>query len=326
MTSPVPESGLAESLAASLRQARIHLDGSAIGADIDGRLEPYLALLEAYARRGDVEVLLRECSVWRGWSGHPALGARFQEVQGRLQQALVQPDLARRLGVYLRGRRVDDIAEFRDFLSFVLFLGPGMVPVLLEELRGVSDRTLRHKLAYLLASLCRLLGTAVVRAALRDPDPRHAEAALGILQEAGGSESFDDIRALTTHADKRLRLAALRAMCRMGGPGAAAAISEFITSGPDAGELGQAIAFLAAMEAPGLERALIAAYARAPDNAIRVAVARALARFPSAESVRFLGEISRRSWYEILTGGKRELRLAALQSLAAIRRRQARRG
>ena len=86
----------------------------------------------------------------------------------------------------------------------------------------------------------------------------------------------------------------------------------------DPKEAGKAIIAMSIVPRPGLDAGFIAACRRTPHERTQVAIITVLGRMPGHATVVYLKEHVRRTWYEVMTGRRKELCAAAKQSLNAL--------
>jgi hypothetical protein len=289
-------------------------------------LQAYRRLLEDMARSGRLGGLLSEYRMWKQRGGDPHWGAYLSALQADVGEILVGPAVAeaavRRLAENLD--RAKELEELRDFL---LTCGAGMMPLLVDEMRRVTDKTAQKGLASLLAQLARHLGAGAVVEALKDEDYFVVIQALAILDEVGGPNLPDRAAPLVVHGHAKVRAAAIRILGKAGGPKAAVALASAVASGAHPDEARLAAQTLSLINNVGSDRLLLDAYRANADYDTRVAIAVSLSRCASDEVEAFLVSITRQTFVEWLkgllgrfTGAPKDLREAALHSLAEVRK------
>lgn len=289
-------------------------------------LQAYRRLLEDMARSGRLGAVLAEYRLWRERGGDPRWGAYLAALHADLQRLLPTPMIAealvRRLGE--KGGEAGVADELREFAAS---LGPEVMPLLVDEMRRLTDKAAQKGLGSLLAQLARTLGSGAVAEALKDEDYYVVIQALAILDEVGGPELSARTAPLLRHGHPKVRALAIRMLGKIGGPVSAKELAAAVSSGehPDEARLAaQTLSLIMNVEA---DKLLLAAY-RANDNyETRVAVAVALSRCPTLEVEAFLVSITSQSFKEWLkglfgrfTGAPKDLREAALHSLEEIRK------
>ncbi|MBI2361808.1 MAG: HEAT repeat domain-containing protein [Elusimicrobia bacterium] len=289
-------------------------------------LQAYVRLLDDMSRAGNVEGLLGEFGLWRSKSSDPRWGAHLAalrpQVEGVVPRAAVAEGMVRRLSE--RGAEAGVTEELRDF---ALSLGPAVMPLLVDELRRTTDKSAQKALSALLAALSHTLGAGAVAEALGDEDYFVVLQALAILDEIGYPQLSEKAAPLLRHPHPKTRSAVVRALGRSGTLPSAIALGAFIGEGefPEEARLGaMALSQMQGVEAGKL---LVAAYGANEDYETRVAIATSLSRQAGPEVESFLESITRqtfRQWlkglFGRLTGAPRDLREAALRSLAEVRK------
>lgn len=289
-------------------------------------LQVYRRLLSDMARSGRLTALLDEYRMWKRRGNDPQWGAYLSSLQPDVGPMLALPAVAeaavRRLAENLD--RAQELSELRDFLHTC---GPAMMPLLVDEMRRVTDKAAQKGLASLLAQLARHLGTGAISEALKDEDYYVVIQALAILEEVGGPNLADRAAPLLTHGHAKVRAAAIRILGKAGGPKAAVALASAIASGQHPEEARLAAQTLSLINNVGADRLLLDAYQANEDYDTRVAVAVSLSRCPTPEVEAFLVSITRQTFREWLkgllgrfTGAPKDLREAALHSLEEVRK------
>ncbi len=289
------------------------LDSPAVPSQKKYAIFAYVRLLSELARDGDIPSLLKEYGRWQAMESSDPPNAAL--LKNGIQEKLLGPALASHIADYL-GRGSDS----SSFLPFALYMGEDMLPLLLEQLRNTQDQSARQRLCSLLAALGKAYGEAHLAQALKDPDWFLVTNVVGILGEMGSMKNLGPIAALLKHEHRKVREAATRFLAKAGGTTAIDALGEFVArpGHAEADEIDRAVIALSLINDPQVGERLVAAFRRTTNPQCKLALVRALGRFPSQESVRLLKEVARRSWYEILSGANKDLRLAARKSLEAI--------
>lgn len=275
----------------------------------------YVRLLGELAARGDLPALLKESGTWDALAGGPMAPA-FEDLLSRARETTLTPALAsglvRRLG--------EGDQELPTLEAFSLRLGDGLVPLLLEELRNVSDKNHRQRLLRLLASLGRALGTQRLVLALDDEDWLLVASVIQVLGDVDGPAHAKSVQPLLKHKHRKVREAAVVFLSKTGGPEAADGLAACICATREPEEVRHAITRLSMLAAPGVDRRLVEAFPRLSDYSCQVALVTALGRVATASSIPFLTGLARRNWYEVLTGRNKELRHAARRALEDLRK------
>lgn len=289
-------------------------------------LQAYRRLLEDMARGGRLEPVLGEYRKWKERGGDPHWGAYLAALHSDLERILPTPAVAGALVARLaeKGGEAGVVDELRDFAAS---LGPAVMPLLVDELRRLADKTAQKTLCSLLAQLSRLLGSGAVAEALKDEDYFVVMQALAILDEVGGPELSDRAAPLLRHSHPKVRALSIRILGKVGGAKSAAALAAAVSSGEHPEEARLAAQTLSLIMNVEADKLLLAAYRANQAYETRVAVAVALSRCPTAEVEAFLVSITRQSFKDWLkgmfgrfTGAPKDLREAALHSLEEVRK------
>lgn len=278
----------------------------------------YLRALAELARDGDVQTVLAELPRWKAVSakGSPALS---QLLRDGVRAKVMGPATAERFaGALLKAPK--DGAEAAGLAELALYFGNGFVPLLLEQLRGLQDKEDRQRLCELLVALGRSLGDKELAAALADEDWLLVTHVVAVLSELDARGRVADVAALMRRGHKRIRDSATKFLVKYGGSEAVTAIGDFLAVAEDEDEVTRTVIAFSRLADPGVDAKLIEAYRKSPLYETRVAVCRALSRFPSAASIALLKEAATRTWYEIVSGLNRELHGAARESLELLRK------
>lgn len=289
-------------------------------------LQVYRRLLEDMARSGRLEALLAEHRLWKERAADPRWGAYLATLRPDLERLLPTPAVAeafvRRLTEKGGEAGVGD--ELRDFAAS---LGPTVMPLLVDEMRRVTDKAAQKGLAAVLAQLSRALGSGAVAEALKDEDYFVVLQALGILEEVGGPELTGRVAPLLRHGHAKVRALSIRILGKAGGRKAAAALAAAVSSGDHPEEARLAAQTLSLIMNVEADKLLLAAYRANDTYETRVAVAVALSRCPTPEVEAFLVSITSQTFREWLkglfgrfTGAPKDLREAALHSLEEVRK------
>ncbi|TBR22224.1 HEAT repeat domain-containing protein [bacterium] len=289
-------------------------------------LQAYKRLLTDMARGGRLGPLLAEYRLWKERGADPQWGSYLSALQPDVEHMLATPAVASaavgRLAENLE--RANVLSELRDFLQSC---GPGVMPLLVDEMRRVSDKAAQKGLGSMLAQLARHLGAGALAEALKDEDYFVVLQALAVIDEVGGPNLPDRAAPLIVHGHAKVRAAAIRVLGKAGGPKSAVALAAAISSGAHPEEARLAAQTLSLIVNAGADRLLLDAYQANDSYETRVAVAISLGRCPTPEVEAFLLSITKQTFVEWLkgllgrfTGKPKDLREAALHSLAEVRK------
>jgi len=289
-------------------------------------LQAYRRLLEDMARAGRLEGILAEYRKWKERGEDPHWGAYLAALHADLERILPTAPVAEAL-VRRLGEKGGDAGVADELRAFATSLGPEVMPLLVDEMRRLTDKTAQKGLASLLAQLSRVLGVGAVAEALKDEDYYVVIQALTILEEVGGPELPARTVPLLRHGHAKVRALSIRMLGKAGGAKGAQALAAAVSSGehPDEARLAaQTLSLIMNVEA---DKLLLAAYRANENYETRVAVAVALSRCPTAEVEAFLVSITKQSFKEWVkgmvgrfTGAPKDLREAALHSLEEVRK------
>lgn len=289
-------------------------------------LQAYRRLLEDMARGGRLEALLAEFRMWKERGGDPHWGAYLAALHADLERLLPTAAVAEAL-VRRLGEKSGDAGALDELRAFSLSLGPAVMPLLVDEMRRLTDKTAQKALGSLLAQLSRTLGAGAVAEALKDEDYFVVVQALTILDEVGGPELPVRTIPLLRHGHAKVRAQAIRILGKVGGAKGAEALAAAVSSGEHPEEARLAAQTLSLIMNVEADKLLLAAYRANDTYETRVAVAVALSRCPTAEVEAFLISITSQSFQEWLkglfgrfTGAPKDLREAALHSLEEVRK------
>ena len=277
-------------------------------------LAAYARLLGDLGRTGSLPKLFAECAIWRGMAADPRWASYLAVLRKEVQSRIPTPLLAASIVAHLETMEPDSTG-FEELRDFILTVGRGLVPLLIEELRKVTDRTQRQKVCALLAAVCRHFGGEQLVAALKDPDYFLVLQMAGILAELALPDAVRQLAPLLKHEHPKVRAAVVRALARLGGAAAAEAVFLFIATHPDPEESKPAVTALSLMTEPEIPGKLMEAYRRNEDYELRVAVVTALGRFPGRETAAFLKPLTAATFWEWVTRRNKELRETAKRSL-----------
>lgn len=280
-------------------------------------VQAYMRLLTDLARRGDAGRLLQESDLWKRLEADAVWSAHMLAIRSDFQERLPTPAVAESLGTRIASAAPGS-DDYKRILGFCIALGPKMTPGLLDSLRRAQDRAAREKLCSFLAALGRSTGPEVLIAGLADEDYFMVVNIVGILGELGLPDLVKHLAPLLRHRHPKVRAAAVRGLGRAGGAAAAEALAAFIAAGTHPEEERLGVTALSLLIEPNVPEMLVAAFERNKDYETRVGIVTALGRLPGPKTRPFLEEVSRRSWYEWLTGLNKALRLAARTSLKQI--------
>lgn len=289
-------------------------------------LQAYRRLLEDMARVGRLGPILVEYRLWKERAADPHWGAYLAALRPDIEKILPTAPVAEAF-VRRLAETGADAGAADELRAFAESLGPALMPLLVDEMRRVTDKTAQKSLASVLARLSRTFGAGAVAEALKDEDYFVVLQAMGILEEVGGPELTGRVAGLLAHGHAKVRALAIRILGKAGGEQAAAALAAAISSEehPDEGRL--AAQTLSLMMNVGADKLLLAAYRANETYETRVAVAVALSRCPTPEVEAFLVSITSQTFVEWLkglfgrfTGAPKDLREAALHSLAEVRK------
>ncbi|MBI5210616.1 MAG: HEAT repeat domain-containing protein [Elusimicrobia bacterium] len=279
----------------------------------------YVRLLRELVQDGRVDILVSEFDRWRAMGANPATAKFFADFRKQVQERVVNQVFAEQFVLHLGSLPFSDASILRQAADFCVFLGDDFVPLLLEELRRLSDKELRSKFCTLLTAVGRSVGIAHLVKALADEDWFLVVNVIGILSEIADLAAAKHVAPVLQHGHAKAREAAMRFLTKFGGADAADGLAGFIAATPHYEETAKAVIALSLLREPGVDRRLLEAYPKTPDYATKVSIVTALGRFPGPEVIRFLKETARRTWYEVFTGLNKELRNAAKHALAQIR-------
>jgi len=204
--------------------------------------------------------------------------------------------------------------QFREVVELSLWLGPKMVPLLVDQLRQSSNKAGRRGLCALLAALCRKFGERPLLSALADGDHEQVVQVLRILSELGLPVTVQHIAALLYHQHPHVRETAIQVLGRFGGPTAVNVLIRFAKARVPSAEARLAVAALSALPEDDVAERLMEAFSGVGYE-VQVGIAAALGRFGSAKTRGFLEPIAKGGAIDRLTGRNKELRLAARAAL-----------
>ncbi|MFA6317768.1 MAG: hypothetical protein WC943_10150 [Elusimicrobiota bacterium] len=282
-------------------------------------LAAYLRLLREFARDGRVDILLAEFDRWTAMEKAPAFAKLYAGFRQGVRDKVVTPVFAELFVQHLGSVPMASAEVLRKVADFCLFLGEDLVPMLLEELRRLSDKDLRQRFCVLLAAVGRGPGFDHILKALSDDDWFLVVNVIGIVTEIGRPEAVKHVAPVLMHPHAKAREAAMKFITKFGGADAADGLAHFIAASPHREETPKAVIALSLLRAAGIDKRLLEAYPKVPDYATKVSLITALGRFPGPEAIRFLKETARRTWYEVFTGLNKELRQAAKGALEQMR-------
>ncbi|MBI4676409.1 MAG: HEAT repeat domain-containing protein [Elusimicrobia bacterium] len=309
-----------ESMVWALDEVHRILDAPAAPSQPKYAVASYVRLLRELSRDGRVDILLNEFDRWRAMETDPCTAKLFADFKNQVQDKVVGPVFAEHFAAHLGTVPMSSAEVVRKVADFCLFLGEELMPLLLEDLRRLSDKDLRARFCTLLAVVGRSMGFEHLLKALADDDWFLVSNVIGIVTEIGRPEAAKQVAPVLMHSHAKAREAAMKFLTKFGGPDAADGMARFIAETPHREETAKAVIALSLLRAPGVDKRLLEAYPKAPDYETKVALVRALGRFPGPEVIRFLKETARRTWYEIFTGLNKELRLAAKVALETMRK------
>jgi len=277
-------------------------------------LQSYSRLLSDMGRTGSLDTLLAECELWRRMAGDARwasyLAVLKKVVQEKIPTQAVAGSVVERLSeVGVEGEK------FQGLRDFILTIGRGIMPHLMEQLRGARDREARQRLAALLTEVCRHFGVDELVKALDDEDYFLVMQVIGVLGDLALPETTKHVRPMLDHKHAKVRATAVRTLTKFGGEHAVNAVFRYVASCRDPEEAKPAVTAFSLMREPRVGAKLIEAYNANPNYAIRVGILTALGRHPSPETLAFLAELPTGGWWDRLLGRNKELRAAAKASL-----------
>lgn len=285
----------------------------------------YRRLLEDMSRAGRLEHLLGEFRIWKAKAADPRWGAYLATLHPELERLLptapVAAEVARRLA-----EKGGDMAAVDELREFAFSIGPEVMPLLVDELRRVTDKDAQKGLCAFLSQLARRLGAGAVAAALNDEDYFIVLQAAAVLEEIAYPDLTAKAVLLLGHGHPKVRGTAVRILGRVGGLKGAIALGTFISSGTHPEEAKLAATTLSHMQDVAADKLLLNAYRTNEDYDTRLALATALGRQPTPEVEAFLVTITKQSFREWVkgligrfSGAPKDLREAALHSLELVR-------
>ncbi|MBI5882965.1 MAG: HEAT repeat domain-containing protein [Elusimicrobia bacterium] len=278
-------------------------------------LAAYLRLLQGFSRDGRVDILLAEFDRWRAMESDPAFAKAFAGFRDGVREKVLGPVFAEQFVQHLSTLPLASAEVLRKVADFCLFLGDDIMPLLLEELRRLSDKDLRARFCVLIAAVARVMGFDLLLKTLSDADWFLVTNVIGILAEIGRPEAAKQVAPVLMHGHAKAREAAMKFLTKYGGDDAADGLAHFIAATPHREETAKAVIALSLLRAAGIDKRLLEAYPKVPDYGTKVSIVMALGRFPGPEAIRFLKQTARRTWYEVFTGLNKELRHAAKHAL-----------
>lgn len=275
----------------------------------------YARLIGELARDGGIGVMILELPRWKALVEGSAIERALALM---LKDKVCCMPAAERLIESLGSAALDPSDP--QTIEFCVFAGEEFLPMLLDCLRGVQDKEQRARLCVLLGRLAQRLGDKAIVAGLRDEDWFLVVNCVGILSELGLSARVAEVAPLLKHGHRKVREGAVKFLGKFGGSAAVDALAEFAAAGKHPEEVGKAVITLSLLSDAAVGAKLIEAYGKTQSYQTKVALVRALSRFPGADSVRLLTSVARRNWYEVLSGLNKELRQAARESLEQYRK------
>ena len=180
-------------------------------------IEAYGRLLMELGRDGQNESLMKEHERWTLMARDARLTAFLPLLRKLIEEKIASPAVAERIVAHLAALEKDSDA-FAKVAEFLVFLGEGVMPMLLGEMQKVQDKSHRAKLCALLAALGRRFGTKALRAALGHEDWFIIVNVIGVLADIGGEENLDALVPLIGHSHHKVREAAAKILGKTGGP------------------------------------------------------------------------------------------------------------
>lgn len=274
----------------------------------------YTRLLISMGLFSDVAGLLKE---YERWPAMEPSARRLLEAEllGKLLSASLVGQLSSYLNLIAEGSE-----DYSKITEFAHFFGPGIVPLLIDELHNVQDKSHRKKLGALLTILAKRLGDDAIIKALLDEDWLVVVTMVAVLTELCATNRSKPVAGLLKHGHQKVRESAVRFLGKFGDETAVKSLGEFAAEARHPEEVGKAVITLSLLNQPGVDSQLVAAFRKTKSHDSRVAIAMALGRHPSNAGVALLKETARRSWYEILTGRNKDLQEAARHSLELLRK------
>lgn len=290
----------------------------------------YLRLLSELVYESDLPAILREFDYWLILlAGEKA--ATLPQFQAQVREKIVNPTLAAAYVLHL-AKLEKDGPDWKKLEAFALFLGEGIIPLLLEELRGVQDKDHRAKLCALMVVISPKLALKPLQDALADIDWFLVVNVAAILRDIGAPESFPLMIPLISHRHQKVRETIFRILARFGSPEAADGMADFIVKTDNMDEAKLAVTTLSQIQAPDIDKRLVAIHKKlSSDNMtalasyeVRVQILSVLGRVQvSPPTLEYLESMTQRSWHEMFTelfGAVNRMRLAARTSLEQARK------
>ena len=280
-------------------------------------VQAYTRFLIEMSRDGDVTGLLREYEFVKALATRPALAESMKQLELALQERLASAPFAAR--VVERLAEIEQTSEeFGKITALLLFVGGEVLPLLLEELRRLADKHTRAKLAALITTICLPWGAQALLDALKDEDYFLVSQVVLMLGSLGSADFVKPIIPLLRHKHERVREAARKVLPKLGGEESRDALAAFMLATEDTEEAKQAATALSLMQQAGVDAKLVEGFTISVDYDLRVHLAGAMARKPSAAVEEALTTATKRTLWERITGRKKELVEAARKSLDEI--------
>lgn len=278
----------------------------------------YGRLIGDLGRGGSLDALLAEFARWKAMSADAAWAPHWPALRAVIDGSVTGPALAQRVV-----ERVATLAPaqpgFERVVELLLFLGEPVMPLLLEQLPRVQDKAHRAALCALLAVAARSLGAKALLAALKDPDYFVVLNVAGILTQLGADAHAAPLAALLKHAHPKVREASWRALAKSAAAPAMKGLFDYVAAG-EPEETEKAVIAMSLAPRNGLAEGFIAAFRLTAHERTRVSLVVALGRCPGAATVPFLKEQVRRTWYEVMTGRRKDVSAAAKGALETLRK------
>lgn len=279
----------------------------------------YTRMLSEMGRRGDLDGVLKEMDLWREMAVDQKWAAYLAALKKEVQTRVPTPALAKKFVEKLQAISSEN-PKFQGLVDFVLTVGRGFVPMLLEEMRSLSDKGHRQKLCALLAAVCRILGPEDLFADLEDEDYFHIVLVLGILTEINMPRSAVRVAPLLKHEHVKVRKAVFQALRRFGGEESVLAMTEFIVTHKEEDEVKLGVTSLSLINHSLVATKLVEACMIKEDYGVRVAIVTALGRFGSQDTLNYLKSLDHWGLFEWLTGKNKELRNAVRASIQQVQK------
>jgi len=306
----------AEAMEWCLRRIHGHLDRPANAHQPKFAVAAYGRIIGDLGTEGRLDVLLREFERLKAMSSDARLAPHWPVLRTCIDERVVGSAFAQRVAERVSGLSPHH-PDFERLGELLVFLGAGMMPLLVEQLPRVQEKAHLAGICSLLAAAGRSLGGEALTAALKDPDYFVVVIVAGILAQLGVDDHAAPLAALLKHSHPKVRETAWRALAKSPAKPALDGMLAYAAEA-DPEEAEKAIIAMSLAPREGLAAGFIAACRRSPHERTQVAVITALGRLPSPATIAFLKEHVRRTWYEVMSGRRKDLCAAAKRSLEAL--------